>query len=58
MMSAAMDRYELVDALAEQRSGERAARDDQLRRELEQVDQIAATVAESASDDSRPSPDR
>jgi hypothetical protein len=44
-MSEGVDREHLVDALDEQRAEERLARDEYVRRELEQVDNIASTVA-------------
>jgi len=44
-MTEGVDRVHLADALARQRAEERLARDEQVRRELEQVDTIAATVA-------------
>jgi hypothetical protein len=50
-MSEGLDREGFVDALAEHRAEERVDRDEKLRRELEQVDQIATTVADPPSGD-------
>jgi hypothetical protein len=50
-MSEGVNREHLADALAEQRAEERLARDEQVRRELEQVDNIASTVAEPSPEE-------
>ena len=50
-MSEGVDRAHLVDALAEQRAQERLDRHEQVRRELEQVDDIASSVAAPSAEE-------